>query len=50
MNEVRVLVFGTTGIVKTSSCNALSGRERPTDGGAKGVTAKPAASIRCIRI
>ena len=37
---VRVLVFGATGTGKTSLCNVLSGRSRPTDGGAKGVTAK----------
>ena len=40
MNKTRVLVFGATGIGKTSLCNTLSGRSRPTDGGAKGVTAK----------
>ena len=40
MNKTRVLVFGATGIGKTSLCNSLSGRSRPTDGGAKGVTAK----------
>lgn len=40
MAKTRVLVFGATGIGKTSLCNALSGRSRPTDGGAKGVTAK----------
>lgn len=40
MNKTRVLVFGATGIGKTSICNALSGRSRPTDGGAKGVTSK----------
>jgi len=37
---VRVLVFGATGTGKTSLCNVLSGRSRPTDGGAKGVTEK----------
>ena len=37
---LRVLVFGTTGIGKTSLCNALTGRSRPTGNGARGVTAK----------
>lgn len=40
MTKIRVLVFGTTGIGKTSLCNSLAARNRPTDGGAKGVTAK----------
>lgn len=37
---LRVLVFGTTGIGKTSLCNALTGRSRQTGNGARGVTAK----------
>lgn len=36
----RVLVFGETGVGKTSLCNVLAGRSRPTDNGAQGVTAK----------
>lgn len=40
MTKIRVLVFGTTGIGKTSLCNSLADRNRPTDGGAKGVTEK----------
>lgn len=38
--RIRVLVFGATGIGKTSLCNALARRSRPIDSGAKGVTAK----------
>lgn len=37
---VRVLVFGATGVGKTSLCNSLTGGNRPTDSGAIGVTAK----------
>lgn len=37
---LRVLVFGGTGVGKTSVCNELSGRSRPTDNDAQGVTAK----------
>ena len=37
---LRVLVFGTTGIGKTSLCNALTGRSRPTGNGARGVTVR----------
>jgi len=40
MKTIRVLVFGTTGIGKTSLCNTLTGKARPTDNGARGVTAK----------
>ena len=40
MKKIRVLVFGATGIGKTSLCNTLAGRNRPTADGAKGVTAK----------
>ena len=40
MKNIRVLVFGATGTGKTSLCNALTGKERPTDNGAKGITAK----------
>lgn len=41
MQTLRVLVFGATGTGKTSLCNLLSGRSRPTDNGARGITAKP---------
>ena len=37
---IRVLVFGGTGTGKTSLCNTLTGRSRPTGNGARGVTAK----------
>lgn len=37
---LRVLVFGATGTGKTSLCNGLAGRSRPTDSGALGVTDK----------
>ena len=37
---IRILVFGSTGTGKTSVCNTLTGRNRPADGGAVGVTAK----------
>jgi predicted GTPase len=40
MKNIRVLVFGATGTGKTSLCNALTGKSRPTDNGAKGITAK----------
>jgi GTPase SAR1 family protein len=40
MKKLRVLVFGATGTGKTSLCNTLTGRFRPTDSGAKGITAK----------
>lgn len=40
MKNIRVLVFGATGTGKTSLCNALTGKVRPTDNGAKGITAK----------
>lgn len=40
MKTIRVLVFGATGTGKTSLCNALTGKARPTDSGAKGITAK----------
>ncbi len=40
MRTIRVLVFGATGIGKTSLCNTLTGKARPTDNGARGVTAK----------
>jgi energy-coupling factor transporter ATP-binding protein EcfA2 len=40
MANIRVLVFGATGTGKTSLCNALTGKVRPTDNGAKGITAK----------
>ena len=40
MKKIRVLVFGATGTGKTSLCNTLSGRARPTDNGAKGITDK----------
>ena len=40
MKILRVLVFGATGVGKTSLCNALTGRDRPIDSGALGVTAK----------
>lgn len=36
----RVLVFGGTGTGKTSLCNTLTGRSRPTGNGALGVTTK----------
>jgi GTP-binding protein EngB required for normal cell division len=37
---IRILVFGGTGVGKTSLCNSLTGKSRPTDSGAKGVTDK----------
>lgn len=40
MSTLRVLVFGSTGTGKTSLCNTLTGKARPTDNGAKGITAK----------
>jgi hypothetical protein len=40
MKTLRVLVFGATGTGKTSLCNALTGKSRPTDNGARGITAK----------
>ena len=40
IKKIRVLVFGATGIGKTSMCNTLTGRNRATDNGAKRVTAK----------
>jgi hypothetical protein len=39
-STIRVLVFGGTGTGKTSLCNTLTGRSRPTGNGALGVTAK----------
>ena len=39
-NIVRVLVFGSTGVGKTSLCNAVSGGSRPTSNGPFGVTQK----------
>lgn len=39
-SAIRVLVFGGTGTGKTSLCNTLTGRSRPTGNGARGVTAK----------
>lgn len=39
-STIRVLVFGGTGTGKTSLCNTLTGRSRPTGNGARGVTAK----------
>lgn len=38
--KLRVLVFGATGTGKTSLCNGLTQRSRPTDSGALGVTDK----------
>ena len=40
MKKLRVLVFGSTGVGKTSLCNTLTGKNRPTDNGAKGITSK----------
>ena len=40
MKNIRVLVFGATGTGKTSLCNTLTDKIRPTDNGAKGITAK----------
>lgn len=40
MSQVRVLVFGATGVGKTSLCNVLCGRERAADNGPLGVTTK----------
>jgi|GEM_PF-3239282 len=40
MKNIRVLVFGATGTGKTSLCNTLTGKVRPTDNGARGITAK----------
>lgn len=37
---IRILVFGATGTGKTSLCNALTGKSRPTDSGALGITSK----------
>ena len=37
---LRVLVFGATGVGKTSVCNVLTGGNRPTSNGPLGVTAK----------
>lgn len=39
-NTLRVLVFGSTGVGKTSFCNALTGGNRPTNNGPFGVTQK----------
>lgn len=39
-STIRVLVFGGTGTGKTSLCNTLTGRSRPTGNGAVGVTTK----------
>jgi GTP-binding protein EngB required for normal cell division len=38
--KTRILVFGATGVGKTSLCNTLAGRNRATDSGATGVTVK----------
>lgn len=38
--RIRILVFGATGVGKTSLCNALAGGRRATDSGPLGVTAK----------
>ena len=40
IKNIRVLVFGATGTGKTSLCNTLTAKTRPTDNGAKGITAK----------
>ena len=40
MKKFRVLVFGATGVGKTSLCNALAGQIRPTDNGPLGKTSK----------
>ncbi len=37
---IRVLVFGTTGVGKTSLCNALTNQNQPVNDGVKGVTFK----------
>ncbi len=47
-SPIRVLVFGTTGIGKTSLCNTISGRARPANSGAAGVTAKSHISLIAI--
>jgi GTP-binding protein EngB required for normal cell division len=39
-DRVRVLVFGATGVGKTSVCNTLTQGSRPTDSGPRGVTSK----------
>jgi hypothetical protein len=38
--KIRVLVFGATGTGKTSLCNNLTLKRRPTDNGAMGITSK----------
>lgn len=40
MQTIRVLVFGATGVGKTSLCNVITGKSRPTNNGARGITAK----------
>ena len=40
MTAIRALVFGATGTGKTSLCNLLTDRTRPTDNGPLGVTSK----------
>lgn len=39
-NVIRVLIFGATGVGKTSLCNTLANRNRPTNNGPLGVTEK----------
>jgi energy-coupling factor transporter ATP-binding protein EcfA2 len=45
MSRIRVLVFGATGSGKTSLCNLLTGRTRPADNDARGVTNKSHAYL-----
>ncbi|MCX9157785.1 GTPase domain-containing protein [Niveibacterium sp. 24ML] len=39
-DAIRVLVFGSTGVGKTSLCNLLAGRKQPSHNGALGVTSQ----------